>query len=83
MWEAARVFIQMTTADSAPRTNSDEMRAIWEPDDPNKRVEQIRKQWPEYSPEFAELLGDVFCKEKERINMEKLKEDFKDTKIYC
>ncbi|KAF2790971.1 kinase-like protein [Melanomma pulvis-pyrius CBS 109.77] len=79
-WVLAKLFVQMTTGDTMPII---EMRAIWEPDDADKRVEQIKKRWPDFTPEFAELLGDIFCKQDDRLTVEKFKEDFAGVNIYC
>ncbi|KAF2121022.1 kinase-like domain-containing protein [Lophiotrema nucula] len=83
VWAIANVFLYMTTGVIVPKISKPEMRAIWEPDDSDKRVEQIKKRWPDFTPEFAELLGDIFCKQDDRLTMEKFKEDFADVKIYC
>ncbi|ORY00549.1 kinase-like domain-containing protein [Clohesyomyces aquaticus] len=68
VWVTTITLVWMTTQEPPPNCNEPEFRAIWENDDADKRVEQIRKLWPNFSPEFAELLGDIFCRQKHRIS---------------
>ena len=83
VWTLARMFIYMTTGEELPNTDTAEMREIWENDDADKRVELIKKKWPGFTQEFAELLGDIFCRQNQRIKMDQFKDDFQDMKIYC
>jgi serine/threonine protein kinase len=86
VWDLASIFIRMMKGHEDPDfpdTNSQEIREIWENDDADKRVELMRKRWPDFTPEFVELLADIYCKQDQRISMEQFKEDFKDVQIYC
>lgn len=82
------MFIRMTTGQGFPEpghfpnSGSERMVEIVVTDDANKRVEEIKKEWPDFSQEFAELLGDILCEQDRRMSMREFKEGFQDVTIY-
>lgn len=82
VWTLARMIIRMTTGKRFPNTKTAEGRAIWENNNADKRAELIMKKYPDFSQEFAELLGDIFCRQNQRIKMDKFKESFQAVDIY-
>ncbi|KAF2681952.1 kinase-like protein [Lentithecium fluviatile CBS 122367] len=66
-----------------PNGTNPHMKSVWENDDADARVKLLKEKWPDFTQEFLELLGDIFCKQAQRIMMEQFKQDFLDVKIYC